>query len=95
MTRNDWYAFLIGLAILLTLLLLPVPAGATQCHGDGCEGVHLLFVPHVATGDSVIRPAIAQAALVCYRTPAGVMCYPAGKAPAGGSGITPVKRFKG
>ena len=39
MTRNDWYAFLIGLALLLTLLFLPVPAAA--------EGANVLYVPIV------------------------------------------------
>ena len=40
-------------------------------------------------------PAQAAPAPVCYRTAAGIVCYPPGQAPAGGSGITPVKRFRG
>ena len=39
-------------------------------------------------------PAQAAPAPVCYRTKAGVVCYAPGQAQTGGSGITPVKRWK-
>jgi hypothetical protein len=42
----------------------------------------------------IFLPVQAQPTPTCYQTRTGVVCYPAGQAPAGGSGITPVKRFK-
>ncbi len=63
LTKHELAAGVFALVILLTLILLPMPAGAaTQRY--------------------------------CYRTAKGVVCVQAGQSPSGGSGITPVKRYK-
>lgn len=61
MTRNDWLSGLLGVAFLLTLIVLPAQTST---------------------------PA------PCYRTKAGWVCPQQGQAQTGGSGITPVKRWK-
>lgn len=63
MTKQDVWAGVFALVILLTIILLPKPAGAAA------------------------QP-------YCYRTAKGVVCVQAGQSPSGGSGITPVKRYK-
>ncbi len=44
-SRNDWLALLLGLAILLTLIFLPVPAHAGMCHDADACGYTLLYMP--------------------------------------------------
>ncbi len=63
LTKDEWYALVIGLVLLFTLMLMPARAHAQTANAN------------------------------CYRTKTGITCA-SGQAPAGGSGITPVKRWK-